>query len=123
MATQQRKAAPAAKVYKHVKPEFTKIGEGQSIEGVFLGDFQSQFGIAYRIRTGEGIKCVGGNRYQLDAILADMRSDSEAFPKGLEGHLIRITRLTDEKLKGGHSVGRYEVSHVFEGCPMGCIPF
>ena len=128
MAVQRNKpgAPPAQKTYTHKPPDFAKLKEGDTLKGIFLGTTQTQYGIAYKIRNADGVvKTLGGNRFQLDSIFEEMMADTEAFGEhGLKGHLIEVRRLPGNvTTKSGRTVGRYEVAHIFEGCPLGCQPF
>jgi hypothetical protein len=113
---------PRRKIFRHTKPIFVTLKEGESIAGVFLGIVGTQYGTCYKIKTAEGIRLLAGNRFQLDQIIDEMRFDSEEFPSGgLEGHCLEVKRLSESVgLEKGRTVAQYEVSHLIDGCPFGC---
>jgi hypothetical protein len=113
---------PRRKTFRHVKPTFVTLKEGEKITGLFLGEEQSHFGPVYKLKTADGNRLLAGNRFQLDSLLKDMRNDSEEFPSGgLEGHLLEISRLIENvQLEAGTIVAQFEVAHLIDGCPYGC---
>jgi len=109
--------------WRSTKREFISLKEGQQIEGVYLGQAESQFGACYKIRTPDGIKLLSGNRAQLDGLFEDLHSSPDEFPKGPEGHYIAVRRLEDTESKSGRTVGQYQLAHVIDKCSPPCVPF
>lgn len=116
-------AAPKSKSYTHKKPNYVSLKEGEILEGIFITQQQGRFGSQYAFKVGQEIKVLSGNRFQLDAIFMEMQLDGDAFPSGLAGHLLRVSRGQTVKIEGGKTVGQYSIEHIFEGCPHKCTPF
>ncbi len=111
------------KVYAPQRLTFVTLRPGESVKGIFMGRSEGRFGPVYRFRTSDGPVAISGNRYQLDAVMEEIMLDTESFPNGPVGHMIRITRGKDVKLEGNRTVATYEGAHVIDECPMGCAPF
>lgn len=105
-------------------PKFISLKEsGQFVEGIFLGVIQGRYGPGYRFRTADGEVILGGNRVQLDRMLADEQVNNDEYAHGTPvGHFIVIMREDDVESKGGQNVAQYAIAHDYERCPFRCNP-
>lgn len=117
----QKESAPEYR-WRGTQREFVSLAEGEMIEGVYVKRDATQYGPVYKIRTGDGIKMLSGNRAQLDSLFDDIESDPD-FAGGPFGHYIAVRRLENTKSSSGRRVAQYELAHVYEKCPKGCTPF
>lgn len=126
-------AKPAAK--RNLKfrrppaPTFVKLASGGTLEGVFLGQEETEFGPAYRFRVEDGKGgtrqvILGGNRAQLDRLMRDeIANVAEDYPDGSPlGHYLVLIREEDVVSRQGRNVGQYAVAHDYERCPKKCVP-
>lgn len=119
---QQTQQSSSTKWFQPSKPNFAKLKEGQSIEGIYLGLGHSQFGPCYKFQTEkDGVVTLGGNRAQIDQVFGELAANPQGFVGDtIVGHYLIVMRGPDTQSKAGRKVATYQIGHVLDKCPKGC---
>jgi hypothetical protein len=124
MATPKRQEAVNTKYFTPSKPNFVKLRQNESLEGIFLGVGHSQYGPCYKFRDEKGeIFTIGGNRAQIDQLFTELMGSPQGFVGDtIIGHMLVVERLADTESKSKRKVAVYRIGHVIDKCPKGCKP-
>lgn len=116
-------STPSTKWFKPQAPNFVKLKEGNSVEGIYLGPGHSQYGISYKFYDPDTKVnfTLGGNRAQLDQVFAELAANPQGFVgDSIIGHYLIVMRLPAVESKQGRKVAQFQIGHVLDKCPKGC---
>jgi hypothetical protein len=110
------------KYFSPSKPNFVKLRQGESYEGIYLGMAHSQYGPVYKFKDDKGeIFSIGGNRAQIDQLFTELSASPQGFiGNDIVGHYLVVERLADTVSKSQRKVAVYRIGHVLSKCPKGC---